>query len=273
MFKKLKDKLKGWAKKVSEESPEKEVIEEIIEQPVVNPTKGKKPKLEEPIETPTPSKKEIKKQKREEKKAEKKEKKKEKLEEKEVTLEQPEPDIEKLQEEIKEHKEKKKKLFSKHTIISEKDFEEHSEDLEMILIENNVALEVAEKIIQDLKIELVGKEIPKKGLEEEINKTMTEIIKDILVEPFDIMKEIKEKKPYVILFCGINGAGKTTTIAKFGQMLKDKGLTSVMGAGDTFRAASIEQLKKHGDKLGIKVIAQEYGSDPAAVGFDTVKYA
>ena len=106
-----------------------------------------------------------------------------------------------------------------------------------------------------------------------------DIIYKILVEPFDIIDNIKLKKgtshhePYVILFCGINGTGKTTTIAKFGHMLKEKKLSCVFAAGDTFRAASIEQLKKHGSKLKIEVIAHEYGSDPASVGFDSIKYA
>ena len=95
----------------------------------------------------------------------------------------------------------------------------------------------------------------------------------------DLIDKIREKKggtehkPYVILFCGINGTGKTTTIAKFGHLLKEKKLSCVIAAGDTFRAASIEQIKKHGEKLGIKVIANDYGSDPASVGFDAINYA
>lgn len=126
---------------------------------------------------------------------------------------------------------------------------------------------------------IVGKELLKKEIESEIKETLGEIIKKILVEPFDLTDKIKEKKqdqtkePYIILFVGINGTGKTTTIAKIAKYLSKKGFSSVLAAGDTFRAASIEQLEKHGEKLGIKVISQQYGSDPAAVGFDAIKYA
>jgi fused signal recognition particle receptor len=83
----------------------------------------------------------------------------------------------------------------------------------------------------------------------------------------------KDKSPYVILFCGINGTGKTTTIAKIAEWLKNRDITSVIAAADTFRAASIEQLNEHGEKLGIKVISGNYGSDPASVAFDAIKYA
>ena len=163
--------------------------------------------------------------------------------------------------------------------ISDKEFEVYSEELEMLLLENNVALEVAEKMIKELKENIVGKELLKKEVEEEIKDSFKDIIRNILIDPFDIVEKIKEKsldqskEPYVILFCGINGTGKTTTIAKIAQHLKNKNISCVIAAADTFRAASIEQIKKHGDKLGIKVIANEYGSDPASVGFDAIKYA
>jgi len=145
----------------------------------------------------------------------------------------------------------------------------------MLLLENNVALEVAEKIIRELRENIVGKELLRKEIEGEIYDTLKEIIEEILVEPFDIVEQIKSKKekPYVILFCGINGSGKTTTAAKIAVMLKEKNLSCVLAAADTFRAASIEQLKKHGERVGVKVIAQEYGADPAAVGFDAIAYA
>ena len=162
--------------------------------------------------------------------------------------------------------------------ISEKEFEVYSEELEMLLLENNVALEVAEKIVRELKEKVVGKEILKKELEDEIKDSFRDIIRGILIAPPDLIEEIKEKnllekKPYVILFCGINGTGKTTTIAKIAEHLKSKKISSVVAAGDTFRAASIEQIKIHGEKIGIKVISHEYGSDPASVGFDAMKYA
>ncbi|NCN86632.1 signal recognition particle-docking protein FtsY [archaeon] len=167
-----------------------------------------------------------------------------------------------------------KKIVSSKKTITEEEFREYSEDLEMILLENNVALEVAEKIIEELKEKIVGIELSKKEIEETINNSLKEIIESVLIEPFDIIEEIKNKEePYVMIFCGINGVGKTTQIAKFAHMLKDKGITSVMAAGDTFRAAAVEQLKKHGENLDVKVVSHDYGSDPASVGFDAIQYA
>ena len=162
--------------------------------------------------------------------------------------------------------------------ISEKEFEIYAEDLRMLLLENNVAFSVAEKIISDLKKKIVGQEFLKKEVEGQIKEVFRDIIEDILVEPFSITNKIKEKNekhkmPYVILFCGINGSGKTTTIAKIADYLKGKFFSSVIAAGDTFRAASIEQLKKHGERLDVKIISHDYGSDPASVGFDAINYA
>ena len=189
-------------------------------------------------------------------------------------------------EEKSKEKETKKKGFFQRILskitkvkISEKDFDEYSEELETLLLENNVALEVAEKIIKELKEKIVGKELSKKEIGSEINETFKETLAEILLEPFDVFNQIKNfreenpSKPYVILFCGINGSGKTTTIAKMAYLLKENNFSCVLAAGDTFRAASIEQIKKHGEKLGIEVIAHKYESDPASVGFDAIKYA
>jgi len=181
--------------------------------------------------------------------------------------------------------EEKESLFEKirkkiiRIKISEKEFEIYSDELEILLIENNVAFEVAKKIIEELKERVVGKEFLKKEIESEIKQNLKEIIRDILVEPFSVVDKIREKiadqskEPYIMLFCGINGTGKTTTIAKIAEYLKRNGVTCILAASDTFRAASIEQLKKHGEKIGVKVIAHEYGADPTAVAFDAIKYA
>ncbi len=163
--------------------------------------------------------------------------------------------------------------------ISEKEFEVYKEELEMLLLENNVALEVAEKMIEELKERIIGKEFLRKEAEEEIKDAFREIIREILIAPSNLADEIKEKnsdqskEPYVILFCGINGSGKTTTVAKIAENLKSRGISCVLAAADTFRAASIEQLKEHGEKVGVKVISHDYSSDPAAVGFDAIQYA
>ena len=89
----------------------------------------------------------------------------------------------------------------------------------------------------------------------------------------DFLKTVKEKKPFKILFLGPNGAGKTTSMAKITKFLQDNNLKVIWAASDTFRAASIEQLEKHAEKLGVRVVKHNYGADPAAVAFDAVKAA
>lgn len=268
MFKKLKEKLKNWAKGfikkegISEESEPIKIKEK-------KETKIKPEKKEEEIK-PIES--------HEYKKAEKR---KEIPEEREIGKKISE-DIEKEAETKESASEKPgffKRIFSKITKveISEKNFEPHEEELQLLLLENNVALEVAEKIIKRLKEEIVGKTLLKKEIEYEIKDAFKKIIKEILIEPFDLAEKISSRsdksKPYVLLFCGVNGTGKTTTIAKIASMLKKKEMSCIIAAGDTFRAASIEQLKKHGEKLGIEVISNKYGADPASVGFDAIKHA
>ncbi|MFH1787262.1 MAG: signal recognition particle-docking protein FtsY [archaeon] len=260
MFKSLKEKLSNWAKKVSEKSEEKfdeeheeEVPKEIIPQTRYNVGFLKfEPDLDQIKQ----------------------------IEEKLIK----EVSSSEKKETLSDIKKDKKSFFKQVTSkinkikITDKEFEVYSEELEMLLLENNVALEVTEKMIQELKEKIIGKELLKKEIEEEIKDLFKEIINEILIEPFDLVEKIKEKskeskEPYVILFCGINGTGKTTTLAKIAESLKKQNISCVLAAADTFRAASIEQLKKHGEKLDVKVISQGYGSDPAAVGFDAIKYA
>ena len=166
----------------------------------------------------------------------------------------------------------KKKFTSK---LDQGTFNNFFEKLEQILLENNVALGVVDKIREDMEKDLVNIEIKKENIENEVKKSLKNSIERILVDPFDIMEKIKLKKegPFIILFFGINGSGKTTSIAKLTHKLQKNNIPCVLAAGDTFRAASIEQLNKHGEKLGIKVISQDYGADPAAVAFDAIKYA
>ncbi len=178
-------------------------------------------------------------------------------------------EVEKREKLVKEVSEKKIKQ-----LVSEKEVSESIEDLEFILLENNVALEVVELILKELKEKILRKNPSKKEFGNVLKQLLKEIIKGVLLDSPDLVKKIKgEKEPYVILFCGINGSGKTTTIAKLGSLFKSKGLSVVFAAADTFRAAAREQLEEHGKKLGIKVIGHEYGSDPASVGFDAVQFA
>ena len=157
--------------------------------------------------------------------------------------------------------------------ISEEEFDKYKEELETLLLENNVAFEVVDRITKKLEQELVGKELLKKEVEGQIKEIIKDTVSEVLISPFNFLDRVRESEPFVILFFGINGSGKTTTIAKIAEMLKNKHISSVLAAADTFRAASIEQLKEHGKRIGIDVIAHEYGSDPASVGFDAVNFA
>ncbi len=162
------------------------------------------------------------------------------------------------------------------TKINQEKFEQLFWELELALLENNVAVEVIDKIKGDLRTEIVDKPIKRNAVEEILESTLKNSIAQVfLSSDFELVSAIrtKERKPYVIVFFGINGSGKTTSIAKLAKKLKDEKLHVVIAAGDTFRAASIEQLSQHGDTLGVKVIKHDYGSDPAAVAFDAIKHA
>ena len=162
------------------------------------------------------------------------------------------------------------------TSINSDQFNELFWDLEVALLENNVAVEVIEKVKKDLENSLVGKPIKRGKLEDTIQKSLKSSVEEILKQPaFSLDNEIKNsaKKPYIICFVGINGSGKTTTIAKLAHHLKSKGFSVVLAAADTFRAAAIDQLQEHADRLNLKLIKHDYGSDPAAVAFDAIKHA
>ena len=181
----------------------------------------------------------------------------------------------------KPQEEEKKGFFSAlkekilTTTINGQQFEDMFFDLELALLENNVAVEVIDKIKNDLKSSLVNHPIRRNKVEETVIISLKDSIKGLFEQPFDIIPLIREKqeKPFIIAFVGINGSGKTTSIAKMASMLREKGFSVVLAAGDTFRAASIEQISQHGDRLGIKVIKHDYGADPAAVAFDAIKHA
>ncbi len=160
------------------------------------------------------------------------------------------------------------------TSLSEEKFEELFWNLELILLENNVAVEVIDMIKANLKRELVERKVLRGQTSDIIIKTLRKSIEQTFdVQPLDIFEKIRTKKPFVIVFVGVNGSGKTTTIAKIVQLLKENNLSCVVAAGDTFRAAAIQQLEEHTKRLNVKLIKHDYGSDPAAVGFDAIKYA
>ncbi|MEK6937770.1 MAG: signal recognition particle-docking protein FtsY [Nanoarchaeota archaeon] len=186
--------------------------------------------------------------------------------------EEPEEEAEKVKEEKKGLFGKIKQSLTTKTISASK-FEELFWDLELALLENNVSVEVIDKIKEDLKEELVDKPLSR-NVEKVIEDTLQKTLKEILsFEKIDLLKLAKKKKPLIIAFFGVNGAGKTTSIAKLTYYFQKHGHSVVLAACDTFRAAAIQQLEEHADRLGVKIIKHDYGSDAAAVAFDAVKYA
>lgn len=168
----------------------------------------------------------------------------------------------------------KKKGLLKKRLIEEKDIKNLLWDLQVSLLESDVALETAEKITEDLKKSLVGREMKKKEIEDTVRENIKNSLFEILdQESMDLMEEVNKKSPFVILFLGFNGSGKTTAIARIAHLLKKNGFKVNMAAGDTWRAAAINQLEKHGQKLDIPVVKHDYGADSAAVIFDAVKNA
>jgi len=163
--------------------------------------------------------------------------------------------------------------------LSEPEFENIFKELEISLLEANIAFEVIQLIKENLKKHFVNQHVKRGKVEETILKTIESTFREILSEknPKEIEQRIDEnkqlRKPTSFLFLGVNGVGKTTSLAKMVKWLQNSNYSCVIAASDTFRAASIEQLEKHAEKLGVKVIKHQYGADPAAVAFDAIEYA
>ena len=163
--------------------------------------------------------------------------------------------------------------------LKEQDIDENLSQLEISLLESDVATEVIDKIKLNLKEKLVGNKVGRKEIEEFGKKSLIQNISNMFDEAgsFDLLEQIKSKTdpqdPFLILFVGINGTGKTTTIAKIASLLQKNKISLVVAASDTFRAGAIEQLRGHTNKLNLKLVAQNYGSDPAAVAHDALLYA
>ena len=262
MFKFLKEKLASFKKKldesirkeVEETKVEEKKVEEKVERVEAKPKAEVKPKAKAKPEEVKP--KAEAKPKEEEAKAEEKPAKKVGLVGKITAL-----------------------IFDREVVIDEKKVEEILEDLEIILLESDVAFEVVEEISSKLKERLVGR---RKKIGEKLSDIVINELKLIIAEILDanrfdfdefVQTKLKEKKPLNVLFVGVNGTGKTTTIAKLAKRLMDFGYSVVLAAGDTFRAGAIEQLEEHGKRLGVKVIKHKQGADPAAVIYDAIKHA
>jgi fused signal recognition particle receptor len=267
-------RLFGFGKKKEEEPEEKEeekAEEEAEEKPEAE---AEEPKKAKPGKTEKP----------EEEKGEGQKTVDDELEEIGKEEEELKKEIEEEDSELGEEEEEKTGFFGKLTRsftlkkLSDEKFEEIFFELEIALLENNVAVEVIEKIKKDLHERLVDKKLKRSQIEEIVIESLKDSLEQILdIKQVDVLKRISEKrkanKPFVIIFVGINGSGKTTTIAKMARYFMDNRLKTVMVAADTFRAAAIQQLEEHANRLGVKIIKHDYGSDPAAVAFDGIKYA
>ncbi|HVA83181.1 MAG TPA: signal recognition particle-docking protein FtsY [Candidatus Aquilonibacter sp.] len=164
--------------------------------------------------------------------------------------------------------------------IKEHDVEELLEGFKLSLVETDVNYEVAEKLVDSIKLKLIGATVETKGITPYINKVVRDSLYEILDKGSsqDLVRMALDKKaanqtPFRILFIGPNGAGKTTTMAKIAKLVLTNNMSCVLSASDTFRAAAIEQTVHHADKLGIKAIKGTYGADPASVAFDAIEYA
>ena len=163
--------------------------------------------------------------------------------------------------------------------LKEKDIEDVLFELEINLLESDVATEVIDSIKDSLKEKLIGTKVEKKVIGDFIKKSLVQYIDETFSSAgnIDLISNIRSKKesgePYIIVFVGINGTGKTTTLAKIANLLKNSKFSLVIAAADTYRAGAIEQIREHANRLNLKIIAQNYGSDPAAVAKDAVLYA
>jgi fused signal recognition particle receptor len=159
--------------------------------------------------------------------------------------------------------------------IEESKLDELLWDLEMGLLEADVAYSVIDSIKKDVKQEIKKVPFDKGKAGDLVETVLKNAIGHVLKSSnFDFNKFIDErKKPVVIMFVGVNGTGKTLSIAKMAFLLHKIGKTCVMAAGDTFRAGAIEQLTIHADTLGVKIIKHSPGSDPAAVAYDAIEHA
>jgi len=139
------------------------------------------------------------------------------------------------------------------------------DELESLLVMADVGIDTTERIIGDLQADLERKELKDlDALRAGLRNSLMAILEPV-AHPLDI---VQQDSPFVVLMVGVNGAGKTTTIGKLAKRFQDQGLSVMLAAGDTFRAAAVEQLQSWGERNDVAVISQQPGADPAAVIFD-----
>ena len=251
MFNKLKEKLSGFKKKVGNTIDEKAVV---VEKPVEELPEIQTEAVAETVE--------------------------------QETVVQEMPASQATPEEVKPETKSKPKVgfaqkakalvFEREVILDAKDLEEPLWELEMALLESDIALSVSEAIVESVKNELTG---TRKRIGGNTGTLVEQALKNAIfnvmsANTFDFDEFIESTdKPVHIVFVGINGTGKTTTISKMAKRFKDMDRSVVLAAGDTFRAGAIDQLEIHANNVGVKIIKHQEGADPAAVVYDAVQYA
>ena len=161
-------------------------------------------------------------------------------------------------------------------IIEEEDLEGPLRELELALLSSDVEMSVADRILDSVGEKMIGET---RAQVQTTDRLVTEALHDALLEvisvgQFDFERRVAEAdKPVAVVFTGVNGVGKTTTIAKLSRWLEERGYSSVLANGDTYRAGANEQIREHADALDRKLIAHDQGGDPAAVLYDAVEYA
>ena len=169
----------------------------------------------------------------------------------------------------------KSSLFNKlsRTVVGKSKIDENDlDDIEEILITSDIGVDTTLKIIERIE-ERVEKD--KYINSDELNNILKTEIANLLVSHSDINDDLDSEAdtPYVIMVVGVNGVGKTTTIGKLAYKFKKSGLNVILGAADTFRAAAIDQLVIWANRVGVEIVKQNMGSDPASVAFDTLQSA
>ena len=161
-------------------------------------------------------------------------------------------------------------------VIREKHLDNVLPELELALMESDVAVEALEEMKAIIKKRLVGLRVENRAaitptIEKALKASLVELLSKTTFDPQTLLE--KRDGPLIIAFVGVNGTGKTTTIARITDWLQKNGKSVVMAASDTFRAGAIEQLELHAERLGCKFIKHQAGGDPAAVAFDAVEHA
>ncbi len=199
---------------------------------------------------------------------------KEKSEEKAIGPEIIEKEIEEILEKPVE-KEASISIFKKirEKTLTEDDIKDVLDGIQHALLENDVAYEVTDRICADVKNDLIGKSVSRGKIEDVVESSLRQAVLGVLdQDKIDLERLIEEKEgPFLIMFLGFNGVGKTTNLAKVANRFKK--YNPVIAAGDTFRAASIEQLEIHAKNVGVDLVKHRYGADSAAVIFDAMKHA